>query len=445
MSELASALHRAVAALLPVAEGLTEASRTLPVRAVTARGTFTPDEEARLLDWFAAVLTVRAAVEEVVVDAVAVLGTSFDRELGRDEWRVFLAGYAAVSILVGLDRTVVEEVARTSLVQRKLNEGSPERGLPRKRLTAVYRALSRPGPALRLLRAMRWLDERRDVLAELAEDPIAGMLVARLPELERALDPSLRRFFDLFGGFESHSWRRRGASARQQTLLATLEAAGRVASELRLPRAKAVLPILEELRPRLRPGDVLVTRHEGALTNVFLPGFWPHVALYVGSPSQRDALGLKLQRSTGEHVDAEETLEALKDGVRFRLLASTLAVDAVAVLRPALPSEEVARALSRVAVHEGKLYDFDFDFFRSDRLVCTEVVYRAYDGIGPLRFSLAERAGRPTLSAEDLVDLALDERPSPFEVVAVYGVGASTRTVCYGSDAASVLTALRQG
>ena len=66
--------------------------------------------------------------------------------------------------------------------------------------------------------------------------------------------------------------------------------------------------------------------------------------------------------------------------------------------------------LARTIRHESKPYDFDFDFTRSDRLVCTEVVYRAFDGLGPVRFSLVRRAGRPTLSGLDLTRLSLSQR-----------------------------------
>ncbi len=112
-------------------------------------------------------------------------------------------------------------------------------------------------------------------------------------------------------------------------------------------------------------------------------------------------------------------LEALKDGVLFRPLEETLAVDAVAVIRPQLDQADLARGISRVISHEGKLYNFDFDFFRSDRLVCTEVVYRAFDGLGPIEIPLQERSGRPTLSAEDLLDLAF--AGNGFDAVAVFG------------------------
>jgi hypothetical protein len=51
--------------------------------------------------------------------------------------------------------------------------------------------------------------------------------------------------------------------------------------------------------------------------------------------------------------------------------------------------------------------------------VCTEVVYRAFDGIGNLNFKLANRSGRLCLSAEDLLDSAVDDQH--FTVIAVYG------------------------
>ncbi|MBC7856586.1 MAG: hypothetical protein IAF94_24420 [Pirellulaceae bacterium] len=47
-------------------------------------------------------------------------------------------------------------------------------------------------------------------------------------------------------------------------------------------------------------------------------------------------------------------------------------------------------------------------FSRSDRLVCTEVVYRSYEGVGGVQFQLTRRAGRMNLAAEDLIQMALD-------------------------------------
>ena len=62
----------------------------------------------------------------------------------------------------------------------------------------------------------------------------------------------------------------------------------------------------------------------------------------------------------------------------------------------------------RGLLHAGKPYDFDFDFRRSDRLVCTEVIYRSFEGLGDVRLPLVLRAGRPTLSGSDLIEMTID-------------------------------------
>ena len=95
-------------------------------------------------------------------------------------------------------------------------------------------------------------------------------------------------------------------------------------------------------------------------------------------------------------------------------------VDALLVLRPNLADEQIAEAISRGLTHADKHYDFVFDFSKSDRLACTEVVYRSYHGVGEVSFELQSRAGRHCLSAEDLINQAV--KSGSFEPVLIYGV-----------------------
>jgi hypothetical protein len=207
--------------------------------------------------------------------------------------------------------------------------------------------------------------------------------------------------------------------------------------------------IADEIRQTLLPGDVLITRKEYAVTNYFLPGYWPHAALYLGDADSLAEMGLE----TNEHVrprwsrlleprhpEPRRVLEALKDGVWIRSLESPLASDSLVAIRPHLSQADLAEALGRGMFHEGKPYDFDFDFSRSDRLVCTEVVYRTYDGIGGMQFPLVRRAGRLTLAAEDLLAMSLAH--DQFTPVAVFAP-AHSAAVLRGPEAESVLKARR--
>jgi hypothetical protein len=220
------------------------------------------------------------------------------------------------------------------------------------------------------------------------------------------------------------------------------ELSGRAIAELRQPGVKpsgAPKRVTPELRERIlrlaKPGDVFVTRHDDALSNLFLPGYWPHVALFIGSEAQRSRLDLSPQAGAADPV---VFLEAKKDGVRFRPASDTLEVDALVILRPPLSGADLAGALAGAMRHAGKPYDFAFDFRNADRLVCTELVYRSYHGAGGLAFALIETGGRLCLPAEEWIAQALAQG---FRVVAACGVGKDE--IVSGTRAELVLHASR--
>ncbi|MFP6764382.1 MAG: YiiX/YebB-like N1pC/P60 family cysteine hydrolase, partial [Planctomycetaceae bacterium] len=203
--------------------------------------------------------------------------------------------------------------------------------------------------------------------------------------------------------------------------------------------------IAAEIRQLIQPGDVFVNRKEYAITNYFLPGFWPHAAFYLGRTDQLMQMGIT-DHPQGQsrwtrllECDAHDpgrVVESMKDGVRIRALESPFSADAITVIRPRLPAEVITEAIGRALQHDGKPYDFDFDLTRADRLVCTEVVYRSFEGLAGVQFPLTKRTGRMTLSAEDLLHMALKQQH--FDVVAVYAPGFSP-TLATESTAAEQL------
>lgn len=182
---------------------------------------------------------------------------------------------------------------------------------------------------------------------------------------------------------------------------------------------------LETIRRVARPGDILLERQDWFLSRAFMPGYWAHAALYIGTPQEVAALGLATHEWVAPHWEEfnrpgknghrHAIIEAVPEGVRFTTLEHCLGVaDSAAVLRPArITPDELKQAVARAFHHLGKSYDFEFDFFSADKLVCTELVARAYANSNQLEFPLVTVMGRRTLPPTEMVRKYCLERNSP--------------------------------
>ncbi len=373
LASAASVVKEAVQSLLNLESQEIEEAVKEPIR----RGYFEPSEEDALREWFGKYLTTREVLHECVSEL---------RRVGTADIRVFAVAYLAGCALVRASRYLVVNVASDRVVQRKLNEPVPQLRIPRKQFTTIRKSLTSPKHAWLLYNAKSFAQEHEQQLAQLVDDPIVGNTVSLIPEFALSIDVHPKDWLLGRIRYRIHGLRRRNKVAIERAFFAIAELSGRVIADLKIGiTAKICHETKQELKILLQAGDVVVSRHDGAASNHFLPGYWPHASLYVND---------------------EMFLEARKDGVRLRMPDDTLSVDAVVVVRPRLSSEQIQEAIVRAMTHEGKSYNFDFDFFNDERLVCTEVVYRAYQGIGDIDFELSNRAGRPSLSAEDILQLA---------------------------------------
>lgn len=414
----------AVSAALPDRGGLAE-DLDLIGRAA-ARGYFLPDEEEVLKLRYAQYLGARAAL----LGTIGSLGGAAGG--GAVAWRgrlpVFATAFAAACVLLRGDRFLVDLAHDHPLLWKKLDEPDPGAGIPRKSFTAIHKALGDPVNQTRFLAAADFHRRHRAGIQALAGDAALAPLVDLLRSEEPWIEGRRRDALKRHASYRWFSFLRRHRSAWKMAMGGLFEVSGRAIAGLRQPGVKprgAGKRIDGGLRRSIldlaRAGDVFVTRHDDALSNWFLPGFWPHAALFLGDQGCGPSF-----------------LEAKKDGVRIRPADETLAVDSLLVLRPPLDRGDLERALHRALGHQGKPYDFLFDFRTADRLVCTEVVYRGYQGIGPVDFLLKEVGGRLCLPAEELIDQALG---CGFRLILVAGAGGhSIRT---GTEAMEVLLSTR--
>ena len=140
-------------------------------------------------------------------------------------------------------------------------------------------------------------------------------------------------------------------------------------------------------------------------------------------------------------------IEAISEGVVFTSLEHSVGEsDAIAVLRPRLTHAQRREAIARAFSHHGKPYDFEFDFFSTDRLVCSEVCYRAYDGM--LTLPLTSIMGRQTLPVNTFVQVhadGLEAGNSPFELVQFLDLDMKTGRAFVASESDFVETLKRSG
>lgn len=383
-------------------------------RAAQERGYFLPDEDERLRRSYRRYLEARQALLEMVLE--------FQPHLPELDLRVFAIAFGAASSLMASASLLVELTRGRPVVHRKLDEAHSGLGLPRKTFTQIFKSYTHPATAWRYRQARNYFHRHEAAIEREFRDTGLEEILEFLRE--EACRPPRRtaRWWAPLLSYRLYSLTRWTRSGYQQAMFHLFRMSGEAIADRRQPfrgqrkPEKRVAPeVVASMARFLQPGDIIVTRHDHALSNVFLPGFWPHAAFFIGSPEDRRAVGLP---------DAGQSecpvLEAKKDGVRFRPLSETLSVDCFVVLRPRLEPPDLAEVLTRALGHEGKLYDFLFDFRWADRLACTEVIYRSFHGTGRWHLELVRQGGRLTLSAENLMRQMLDRDLA--EVVAISGV-----------------------
>jgi hypothetical protein len=161
------------------------------------------------------------------------------------------------------------------------------------------------------------------------------------------------------------------------------------------------LELLPVMRKEMYPGDIMLQRRNWYLSNVGIPGFWTHAALYTGTLTEMnnyfasefpydgftnfdEYLETKFPEVYKDYLFPDKegyiksVIEAIEPGVVVSSLEGSAHADFVVVLRPKLTKQDKLLALEKAFSNYHKPYDYNFDFDTRDALVCSELVYDAY-------------------------------------------------------------------
>ncbi len=331
---------------------------------------------------------------------------------------------------------LVELVADRKLAQKLFDEAMPELGLPRGTFSALRDRFARSRDYAAIPVGAEWYDRwiashlpdgsRPKLLVDAVRGPALGTVrLGTVPE-------SLENKEEIVRGWAFRRW------FPVQKGAATWFGDTRVAPQERRLVSDAQV---EELGRHLRPGDILLERRNWYLSNIGLPGFWPHAALYVGTQDEvrktfdgdegvRAKFGsfsehLARSRPAAWHAlgqrDAEGhpnvVVEAVSEGVTATSLQHSCGADYVAALRPKLDTLTLAHAVDRALSYFGRPYDFDFDFATDDEVVCSELVVKAFEsgdgGTPKLAVPFVTVAGRRAVPPTEIVRLFAAEMGKP--------------------------------
>lgn len=317
--------------------------------------------------------------------------------------RAFAISFLSLCAELAAGQRFLALVAGNDRVQSLFDEQNPESGLPAGTFRAMRAGLGRVRDASLLPIASDWYDTW--IARHLGGQGSIG-------ELARSLDERRKRAAGAIGAAAIPVGRNKLEILKSEVFADLMPVQKGVAEWFgdtrTAPEGRRLIDDaqLHEMQKHLLPGDVIVERRNWYLSNVGLPGFWPHAALYVGTPAEiaatldDDPAVVAEFGKLSEHLakaypkafaelaasddagHAHRIVEAVSEGVVAASLEHSCGADYVAALRPRLPKRSIARAIDRALYYMGRPYDFDFDFATDGALVCSELVIKAYEPSG---------------------------------------------------------------
>ena len=422
---------------LPRLDAAVKQLETLEPRLANAKtGELTAEERQQLrLRWWQ-VFEPILAIDEIKSRYAGWYGLDYLKQ-ARLHARGFALSFTALCAQVDAGLRLLAALAGKQLLPVLFDEAMPSLGLPARTFSGLRQQLGRARDLLLVPLGNEWYE--RWIAAHLLLDEGVKPLLAQLDPLRhsalsRVLQPTtsgVENKLDVVKSMLFQRW------FPLQKNMAEWAGDTRVARQDRRLISDAQLAAL---KTKLEPGDIILERRNWYLSNIGLPGFWPHAALYAGSQAHilatlgeasdvRQALGNlgehlarqypKAWASLAErdHAGHEQcVVEAVSEGVCSASLEHSCAADYVAVLRPRASALAKARAVERALSYWGRPYDFNFDFATDDQVVCSELVMKAYEGSAGapgLMVPYVELVGRRAVPPTELAKTFRDQLGKP--------------------------------
>ncbi len=177
--------------------------------------------------------------------------------------------------------------------------------------------------------------------------------------------------------------------------------------------------VMKSMKKVLRPLDILFEKTPFRLTDKFIPGYYGHVAIWLGTPEELMEMSVVYKGEVIPLLDhpkmlpylermsqGELVVEALREpGVTMNTLEHFMDIDDFLVIQSTdkslTPAEHILRAIDQV----GKPYDFNFDIETENAIVCSELVYTVFND---LEWPVDVSMGRYTISPDHVAWKSMD-------------------------------------
>lgn len=326
----------------------------------------------------------------------------------------FYLAYAAYVVQYHRALTLVELVDEAPSAEVFLNEASSVYGIPGETFYRLKQRLTLPDTLLRLNAGRAYLALVNERVS--GSPAVVEVLRQRLEAIDRLAGSKPDLLLDNPLDWLEKNAYRAWFPVQKKVALHMSQVRGKDRPYFISPTlAKACIA-------KLQPGDILLERRSWHLTNAGIPGFWPHAALYTGSPEEMNVFFAGLPELGGREfseVLAEQfpllwaeyqsspdsprrVIEAKRPGVILNTLEDSANADYLAALRPRVDRGEIYHVLRRAYAHFGKPYDFNFDFATDNALVCSELVFKAYQGVEGIQWKPVSLNGRSILPPNEI-------------------------------------------